>query len=135
MCPESRRVPGGPSSGGRLNYGQPADFSREIEQPSPGTRFATAVGMSPVTRKLHQRFETVCRAELERLRRKTASLNPGDREEVTALSIEVTTAIAARVGAALDRYPSADLESIVAVLFAVGEGEVSNAVAGERPTR
>jgi glutamyl-tRNAGlu reductase-like protein len=81
--------------------------------------------MSPVARALHERFDNVCRAELHRLRRKTASLSPGDRDDVDALTIELTAAIAARVGAALERYSGDELESIVAALFAVGESKVA----------
>lgn len=74
--------------------------------------------MSPVAEALHNRFQQVCRSELERLRRKTAALSPAHRAEVDAISIEVTTAIAARVEAALDEDGGA-LEEVVARLFAV----------------
>jgi hypothetical protein len=75
--------------------------------------------MSPIAQALHERFEQVCRAELERLRRKTASLSPADRAEVDAISAEVTRAIAARFGAALDASGTQDLADVVARLFAV----------------
>ena len=74
--------------------------------------------MSPIAQALHTRFEEVCRAELQRLRRKTASLSEQDRAEIDAISVEVTQAIAARVEAALARQGE-DLSSIVARLFAV----------------
>ena len=75
--------------------------------------------MSPIARALHDRFDEVCRAELLRLRRKTAALSPADRAEVDAITVEVTQAIASRVGAALMRQESGELTEIVARLFAV----------------
>jgi hypothetical protein len=74
--------------------------------------------MSPVGHALHTRFEEVCRNELTRLRRKTASLSPEDRAEVDAISVEVTRAIAARMEAALAAGDSR-VADIVAQLFAV----------------
>jgi hypothetical protein len=75
--------------------------------------------MSPTARALHQRFDEVCRAELQRLRRKTASLSPAEREEVDEISVQVTQAIAARFGAALEHDDAGELEAVVARLFAV----------------
>lgn len=75
--------------------------------------------MSPIAQALHTRFEEVCRAELQRLRRKTASLSEQDRAEIDAISVEVTQAIAARVEAALTRQGGGDLASIIGRLFAV----------------
>jgi hypothetical protein len=77
--------------------------------------------MSPVANALHHRFEEVCRAELQRLRRKTASLSPDERETVAAISVEVTQAIAARVGAAVAAGGS-DVADLVGRLFAVSNG-------------
>ena len=84
-----------------------------------GTRFATTLGMSPIARALHQRFDDVCRAELLRLRKKTASLTAEDRAEVDAVSVAVTLGIAARVEAALDGQQGPELTEMVARLFAV----------------
>lgn len=75
--------------------------------------------MSPIARALHERFDEVCRSELERLRRKTAALSPADRAEVDAISVEITRGIAARFGAALDAPEARDLDSIIAQLFSV----------------
>jgi hypothetical protein len=75
--------------------------------------------MSPISRALQHRFEQVCRAELERLKKKTASLSAGDREQVDAISVQVTQAIAHRFQAALERPEGNDLAEIVARLFAV----------------
>lgn len=74
--------------------------------------------MSPIGHALHSRFEEVCRSELNRLRRKTASLSPENRAEIDAISVEVTRAIASRVDAALVAG-GADVAQIVARLFAV----------------
>ncbi len=84
-------------------------------------------GMSPIARALHHRFEEVCRAELVRLRRKTAALTPGDREQVDAISAEVTRAIAASVGAAVDGAHGADLGDIVSRLFAISPADTAKA--------
>ena len=88
---------------------------------------ATNPGMSPIARALHHRFEEVCRAELVRLRRKTAALAPADREQVDAISAEVTQAIAASVGAAVDGPHGADLGDIVSRLFAISPADVPKA--------
>jgi hypothetical protein len=74
--------------------------------------------MSPIGRALQDRFEEVCRAELQRLHKKTASLSASERAEVDAISVQVTQAIVARVEAALEEQ-GGDLAAIVARLFAV----------------
>jgi hypothetical protein len=79
--------------------------------------------MSPISRALHDRFEEVCHLELQRLRRKTASLSPTERAEVVAITLAVTQAIAARVEAVLEREPGGELDAIVARLFAVAGSE------------
>jgi hypothetical protein len=65
----------------------------------------------------------VCRAELQRLRRKTASLTAEERAEVDAMSVAVTQAIAARVEAALEGQEGPELSEMVARLFAVGPAQ------------
>jgi hypothetical protein len=82
--------------------------------------------MSPIARALHHRFDEVCRAELARLRRKTAALTPADREQVDAISAQVTKAIAASVGAAVDGPDGAGLDDIVGRLFAVSPADSPN---------
>lgn len=84
-----------------------------------GISFATSGGMSPVGRALHEHFDEVCRTELQRLRRKTASLSPEQRAEVDALTFAVAQGIASRLDAALDAPGSGDLASMVMRLFAV----------------
>jgi glutamyl-tRNAGlu reductase-like protein len=83
--------------------------------------------MSPIALALHNHFDEVCRNELVRLRKKTAALNPADREQVDAISAEVTRAIAASVGAAVDGPHGADLGDIVSRLFAITPAETRNA--------
>lgn len=80
--------------------------------------------MSPIARALHEKFDEVCRTELQRLRRKTASLTAEDRAEVDAMSLAVTQAIADRVEAALEGQGGPDLADMVARLFAVVHEEV-----------
>jgi hypothetical protein len=75
--------------------------------------------MSPIARALHDRFDEVCRTELQRLRRKTAALSPEERAEVDAISREVTMAIASRLEAALEARDGVPLAGIVGRLFAV----------------
>lgn len=79
--------------------------------------------MSPIGRALHEKFDEVCRTELQRLRRKTASLSAEERAEVDAMSVAVTQAIAARVEAALALQQGPELPELVARLFAVAPVE------------
>jgi hypothetical protein len=78
--------------------------------------------MSPIARALHERFDEVCRNELQRLRRKTAALSPEERAEVDAISREVTMAIAARFEAALEAHDGRAIAELVGRLFAVEPG-------------
>jgi hypothetical protein len=57
--------------------------------------------MSPVGQALHDRFETVCRSELQRLRKKTASLTEAERAQVELLALEVTRRLAVTLDAAV----------------------------------
>jgi len=75
--------------------------------------------MSPVGRALHERFEMVCRNELQRLRRKTASLTADDRAQVDALTLEVTRRLAGRLDAALGASDGSSIAPVVMRLFAV----------------
>jgi len=79
--------------------------------------------MSPIARALHEKFDEVCRTELQRLRRKTASLTAEERAEVDAMSVAVTQAIAARVEAALECQEGPELTDMVARLFAVAPAD------------
>jgi glutamyl-tRNAGlu reductase-like protein len=74
--------------------------------------------MSPIGRALHDRFESVCRSELQRLRRKTASLTEAERAQVDALALEVTRSLAVKLDAAVDVPGRAAIASVVMQLFA-----------------
>jgi len=74
--------------------------------------------MSPVGHALEERFGNVCRSELERLQKKTASLAPEHRAEVHALTLEVAQRMALRLDAALART-GGELEGVVMQLFGV----------------
>jgi len=75
--------------------------------------------MSPVGRALHERFEHVCRSEVQRLRRKTASLTAEERSHVEAVVLEVTHGLATTLDAALNTPGSAAIVPAVMRLFAV----------------
>lgn len=75
--------------------------------------------MSPVGHALEERFGDVCRSELQRLKKKTASLAPEHRAEVHALTLELTQRLALRLDAALDSTGSSELAALVMRLFAV----------------
>jgi hypothetical protein len=78
--------------------------------------------MSPAGRALHEKFEEVSRSELQRLRKKTASLSPEQRAEVDALSVEIAKRIASRLDAALEHPDGSTLVPVVMELFAVAPG-------------
>jgi glutamyl-tRNAGlu reductase-like protein len=86
---------------------------------SGGTLLARCQGMSPIARVLHDRFEEICRAELVRLRKRTASLSPADQAQLDIISLSVARAIAACLGEAVERDAAADTGSILTHLFAV----------------
>lgn len=75
--------------------------------------------MSPVGEALHQRFKSVCRSELERLRRKTASLSADERAQVDALAHEVTERLAVTIDRAVGAPGAAGIAPAVMRLFAV----------------
>jgi hypothetical protein len=112
---------------GLTNFRLLCVFRPEITRICGGIVLAIQPGMSPIARALHHRFEEVCRTELVRLRRKTAALAPADREQVDAISAEVTRAIAASVGAAVDGPHGADLGDIVSRLFAISPADAPQA--------
>ena len=75
--------------------------------------------MGTVARALHARFEEVSRAELHRLRRKTASLSAAQREQVGDLTVEVVRGIAARAAEALREEDDERIAPLVAQLFRI----------------
>ena len=74
--------------------------------------------MSPIGQALHKRFETVCRTELQRLRKKTASLTDTERAQVDALALEVTRNLARRLDAAVASPGRSAIAPVVMQLFA-----------------
>jgi hypothetical protein len=74
--------------------------------------------MSPVGLALHRRFESVCRSELQRLRRKTASLTDAERAQVDALALEVTRTLAVTLDAAVAAPGRSGIAPMVVQLFA-----------------
>lgn len=87
-----------------------------------------------MARALHDRFEEVCRLELVRLRRKTASLTPGQRAEVEAVSLEVARAISACFEASLDGQHAEGLHDIVGGIFGISASDASTAAEAVMPT-
>jgi len=82
--------------------------------------------MSPVGYALQERFGTVCRAELQRLQKKTASLTPEHRAEVHALTLELAQRMALRLEAALAASSGGELAALVMRLFAVTPADVED---------
>ena len=85
---------------GNPSFGDNATGKRRFSGPAPGLRRQRH--MSPVGQALHDRFETVCRSELQRLRKKTASLTDAERAQVESLALEVTRKLAVTLDAAVD---------------------------------
>jgi hypothetical protein len=78
--------------------------------------------MDTIAQALLDRFDDVCRTELQRLRKKTAALSEAQRAEVAAIAAEVTHGIAARAADALTREADRpQLARIVVRLFGVGD--------------
>jgi len=75
--------------------------------------------MSPAGQALHDRFESVCRSELQRLRKKTASLTEAERTMVAALALEVTRSLAVTLDAAVAAPDGSGIAPVVMRLFAV----------------
>jgi hypothetical protein len=84
---------------------------------SAGTAIAAAPGVSPLACAIERRFEEVCRAELVRLGRKTASLSAVHRDEVHAITVEVARAIAAHLASRLAPDTPAEVCNIIGTLF------------------
>ena len=74
--------------------------------------------MSPFGLVLQERFESVCRSELQRLRKKTASLTDTERAQVDALALEVTRRLAGTLDAAVAAPGRSGLAPVVVRLFA-----------------
>ncbi len=70
-------------------------------------------------RVLHDRFESIRRAEMARLHRKIASLSDRERAAVDAITARVVQAIAEHPAAALTRDGSSGLVQAAFALFDV----------------
>jgi hypothetical protein len=81
--------------------------------------------MSPAGHLLQERFGDVCRAELQRLHKKTASLAPEDRAQIHALTLEMADRIALRLDAVL-KMSDGEFQAIVMRLFAVAAETLSD---------
>lgn len=75
--------------------------------------------METLAQALHARFEEVSRAELYRLRRKTASLSGAQREQIDAITVQVVQAIAVRASEALRADGGQRLAPVLAHLFRI----------------
>lgn len=89
--------------------------------------------MSPIAYAIQDRFEEVCRAELTRLQRKTASLSASHRAEVDAISVAVVRAIAADIGSALGTETPQDVCNIIGRLFDIASDAVLAEIKGRVP--
>ena len=73
--------------------------------------------MSPVSQALRDRFESVARAELQRMKKKTAALSEAERAQLEAISVHVVQALAAQFEQGIDGPDGARLESVVSKIF------------------
>jgi len=82
-------------------------------------RLRQLIGVETVAQALDARFEAVSRAEIQRLRKKTAALSEAEREQVNELAVEVVRGIAARAAGALGDDQPLRLAPAVARLFRI----------------
>lgn len=75
--------------------------------------------MSPVTQALRDRFESVARAELQRLKKKTAALSDEERAQLEAISVHVAQALAAQFEPGIEGPGGDRLEDVVSHIFAL----------------
>jgi glutamyl-tRNA reductase len=73
--------------------------------------------MSPVSQALRARFESVARAELQRMKKKTASMSDEERAELEAISVQVAQALAAQFEQGIDGPDGERLEGVVSRIF------------------
>ena len=76
--------------------------------------------MSPVSAALRVKFESVARAELHRLKKKTTALNDAERAQLEAISVQVAQAIAARFEEGIEGPEGRRLEEVVTKIFVLG---------------
>ena len=73
--------------------------------------------MSPVSQALRDRFESVARAELQRMKKKTAALSDAERAQLEAISVHVVQALAAQFEQGIEGPDGARLETVVSRIF------------------
>ena len=73
--------------------------------------------MSPITQALRAKFESVARAELQRMKKKTASMSEEERAQIEAISVHVAQALAAQFEQGIDGPDGARLEGVVSKIF------------------
>jgi glutamyl-tRNA reductase len=73
--------------------------------------------MSPITQALRAKFESVARAELQRMKKKTASMSEEERAQLEAISVHVAQALAAQFEQGIDGPDGARLEGVVSKIF------------------
>jgi glutamyl-tRNA reductase len=73
--------------------------------------------MSPVSQALRDKFESVARAELQRMKKKTAALSDAERAQLEAISVHVVQALAAHFEEGIDGPDGARLETVVSKIF------------------
>lgn len=73
--------------------------------------------MSPVSQALRDKFESVARAELQRMKKKTSALSDAERAQLEAISVHVAQALAAQFEQGIDGPDGARLESVVSKIF------------------
>ena len=73
--------------------------------------------MSPVSQALRAKFESVARAELQRMKKKTASMSDEERAQLEAISVHVAQALAAQFEQGIEGPDGARLEGVVSKIF------------------
>jgi glutamyl-tRNA reductase len=73
--------------------------------------------MSPVSQALRAKFESVARAELQRMKKKTASMSDDERAQLEAISVHVAQALAAQFEQGIEGPDGARLEGVVSKIF------------------
>lgn len=79
--------------------------------------------MSPVSMALRQKFESVARAELQRMKKKTAALSHEERAQLEAISVHVVQALAAHFEQGIEGPDGARLEGVVSRIFVLPEAD------------
>jgi hypothetical protein len=116
LPPKNRHQRTRPATGNRVIL---VEIRRDYAKSVHGIRFAKPEGVETLAHALNSHFDGVCQAELQRLRKKTASL--AQRAEVEALAAQVVRAIAASTVAAW-AADGTRTDPVVRQLFGLAEG-------------